>query len=216
MEYMQLTNSYQRTALQEYRPPWDSGPRQALGQLVERGRLKPGRMSELGSGAARNAIFFAKHGFEVTGVDYNPVLVKLVGKKARAEHVLANFVVDDLTNLQKVSGSFDVLVDYSTFDDLKPEQRARYVQNVLPLASTGSQFVLYCLEWTLAWWEKLTLRILSRFGFGQLVLEPGEVKHHFGEHFYIHKVAGETQEHEYPRGYAVCLMTRKASLSPSG
>ena len=68
---MDVTNSYKRTALQEYRPPWDAGPRQALVNLVESGRLKPGRLIELGSGAARNAIYFAKKGFEVTGVDCN-------------------------------------------------------------------------------------------------------------------------------------------------
>ena len=139
------------------------------------------------------------------------MLINLARKKAMAEHVLAHFVVDDLTNLQKVTGPYDVLVDYSTLDDLPPKQRDQYVQNVLPLTRPGSQFVLYCLEWTLAWWEKLVLRILSRFGFGPLVLEPGEVKRRFGDYFHIQKVAGETQKHEYPRGYAVYLMIRKAT-----
>jgi cyclopropane fatty-acyl-phospholipid synthase-like methyltransferase len=212
---MQVTNLNDNPTLQEYRPPWDAGPRQALVKLVESGRLKPGRLIELGSGAARNAIYLAKKGFEVTGVDCNPSLINLARKKARAARVLANFVVDDLTNLQKVTGPFDVLLDYSTLDDMLPEQRDRYVQNILPLTRPGSQFVLYCLEWTLSWWERLTLRILSRFDIGQLVLEPGEVKRRFGEHFYIFKAAGETQKHEYPRGYAVYLMTRKASLLPA-
>jgi hypothetical protein len=125
-------------------------------------------------------------------------------------------VVDDLTNLQNVTGPYDVLVDYSTLDDLPPEQRDQYVQNVLPLTRPGSQFVLYCLEWTLAWWEKLVLRILSRFGFGPLVLEPGEVKQRFGDFFHIQKIAGETHKHEYPRGYAVYLMIRKATAAGLG
>jgi len=202
--------------LRDIRPPWDEGPRKALAQLVESGRLKPGRAVELGSGTARNAIYLAKNGFDVTGVERDAGLVALARKKAMAARVLAHFVVDDLTNLKNVTGPFDVLVDYSTLDDMTDEERDRYVQNVLPLTHPGSQFVLYCLEWTLSWWEKLTLRLLSRFGIGQLTLEPGEVKRRFGEHFHIYKVAGETQKHDYPRGYAVYLMTRKASLNASG
>ena len=202
--------------LRDIRPPWDEKPRKALAQLVESGRLKPGRAVELGSGTARNAIYLAKNGFDVTGVERDAGLVALARKKAMAARVLAHFVVDDLTNLKNVTGPFDVLVDYSTLDDMTDEERDRYVQNVLPLTHPGSQFVLYCLEWTLSWWEKLTLRLLSRFGIGQLTLEPGEVKRRFGEHFHIYKVAGETQKHDYPRGYAVYLMTRKASLNASG
>jgi len=210
---MDITNFPNDSTLHAFRHPWDEGPRKALIKLVESGRLKPGRLLELGSGAARNAIYMAKHGFEVTGVDSNAALVALARKKAMVERVIAKFVVDDLTNLQNITGSFDVLMDYSTLDDMTPAERDRYVQNVLPLTHPGSQFVLYCLEWTLTWWEKLTLRMLSRFGFGQLTLEPGEVKARFGEHFYIHKVAGETKKHDYPRGYALYLMTRKASLN---
>jgi cyclopropane fatty-acyl-phospholipid synthase-like methyltransferase len=210
---MEITNSNREIPIQNIRAPWDEAPRKALAKLVESGRLKPGRALELGSGAARNAIYLAKHGFEVTGVEVNAALVALARRKAMAARVIAHFIVDDLTDLKKVNGPFDVLVDYSTLDDMEPEQRDRYVQNVLPLTHPGSQFVLYCLEWTLSWWERLTLRFLSRFGYGQLTLEPGEVKRRFGEHFHIHKVAGETQEHHYPRGYAVYLMTRKATLN---
>jgi len=210
---MNNKNAENHPFMHNFRPPWDEGPRKAFSALVENGRLKPGRLIELGSGAARNAIFLAMHGFDVTGVDRDPALVALARKKVMAARVAAKFVVDDITNLQNVTGPFDVLVDYSTFDDLTPEARDRYLQNVLPLTHPGSQFVLYCLEWTLSWWEKLTLQVLTRFGFGQLTLEPGEVKRRFGEHFHIHKVAGETQKHNYPRGYAVYLMTRKATLS---
>jgi SAM-dependent methyltransferase len=210
---MGITGKEKQSVLHNFRPPWDDGPRKAFAGLVESGRLKPGRLLELGSGAARNAIYLAMHGFEVTGVDRDPSLVALARKKAMAARVPAKFVVDDLTNLQKVTGPFDVLVDYSTLDDLEPEERDRYVQSLLPLTRPGSQFVIYCLEWALSWWEKLTLRILSHFGFGQLTVEPGEVMRRFGEHFHIHKIAGETQKHDYPRGYAVYLLIRKATLS---
>jgi 2-polyprenyl-3-methyl-5-hydroxy-6-metoxy-1,4-benzoquinol methylase len=117
------TNTYHNSPLQDFRTPWDEGPRKALMKLVETGRLKPGRALDLGSGAARNALFLAKHGFDVTGVDCSAELVELARKSALAARLAVKFVVDDLTNLQKISGPFDVLVDYSTLDDLHPEQR---------------------------------------------------------------------------------------------
>jgi len=146
-------------------------------------------------------------------VDRDPALVALARKKAMAARVAAKFVVDDVTNLQNVSGPFDVLVDYSTLDDLTPEERDRYVQNVLPLTQPGTQFVIYCLEWALSWWEKLTLRALSPFGLGQLILEPGEVMRLFNEQFPHPQGCRGDPEARLPARYAVYLMTRKASLT---
>lgn len=208
---MSITNSFNNTS-QEFRTPWDEGPRKAFHDLVTSGRLKPGRAIELGSGNGRNSIFLAKHGFEVTAVDNNTASIEVARRKALVARVAVNFVHDNLTNLKKVGGLFDLLVDYSTLDDMTCEERDSYVRNILPLTRPGSQFVLYCLEWTLVWWEKLTLKLLSRYGFGQLTVEPGEVKRLFGEHFYINLVAGESKEYGYPRNYAVYLMIRKPDL----
>ena len=143
-------------------------------------------------------------------MDCKAELVELARKNALAARLAIKFVVDDLTNLQKVSGPFDVLVDYSTLDDLHPEQRDRYVENIVPLTRPGSQFVLYCLEWALSWWEKLTLQVLSHSGSARLPWSPAMVKRRFGEYFHIQKVAGKPKSMTI-RGYAVYLMTRKSS-----
>jgi ubiquinone/menaquinone biosynthesis C-methylase UbiE len=50
--------------------PWDIGPRSELVEMVESGRIKPGRAIDLGSGTASNSLFLAEHGFDVTGVDF--------------------------------------------------------------------------------------------------------------------------------------------------
>jgi cyclopropane fatty-acyl-phospholipid synthase-like methyltransferase len=218
---MSITNPIKDSTQYEFHTPWDEGPRKAFNDLVTSGRLKPGHAIELGSGTGRNAIFMAKHGFEVTAIDCNIATLALARRRAMLAHVAVKFVQDNITSLQNISGVFDVLVDYSTLDDLSCEERDEYVRNILQLTRSGSQFFLYCLEWTLSWWEKFTLRLLSRYGFGQLTLEPGEVTRLFGQHFYINQIAGETKEYGYPRKYAVYLMVRKPVLSrtapaPSG
>ena len=50
-------------------PPWVSGPRPELVDLVTNGVLPPGRAIDLGCGVGDNAIFLAQHGFTVTGIE---------------------------------------------------------------------------------------------------------------------------------------------------
>jgi hypothetical protein len=85
--------------------------------------------------------------------------------------VAVTFIQDDLTDLRHVSGTFDLLVDYGTLDDLSLKDRELYRQNMLPLTRPGSRFLLYCFEWSLRWWERLIPRFPGAF-------EPGEVQRH--------------------------------------
>ena len=117
----------------------------------------------------------------------------------------ARFLVEDLTGLRSVTGRFDVLVDYGTFDDLTVRQRAAYLENIVPLAAPGSVFLLWCFEWPLRWWERLIARVIGI----PPALEPGEVERLFGGWFEIEKVAGAINfTAGYPPGYAAYLMTR--------
>jgi len=184
-----------------FRAPWDGGgPRTELVELVESGRLQPCKAINLGSGTGWNCVFLAQHGFEVTGVDFAAGAVEL-GRRAAEVGVAVDFVEDDLTDLRRVNGTFDLLVDYGTLDDLSPKDRDLYIQNVLPLTCPGSRFLLYCFEWEPRWWE--------RPFFFKMACEPGEIRRRFGPHFEIERYAGETTGSRLMPGWAVYLMTRK-------
>ncbi len=184
-----------------FRAPWDIGPRKELVELVEGGRLTPCKVIDLGSGTASNCVFLAQHGFDVTGVDFAQAAIDLGNQRARSAKVKVNFVRDDLTRLRSVSGTFDLLVDYGTLDDLKPSQRDLYVQNVLPLAHSGSRFLLYCFEWQPRWYE--------RPYFSSMAMLPGEAERRFAPFFDIERYAGESGLNGLPRGWAVYLMAKK-------
>ena len=183
-----------------FRAPWDIGPRKHLVELVESGRLQPCKAIDLGSGTASNCIFLAQHGFDVTGVDYAAAAVELGRKRAAEAGVAVTFVEDDLTDLQHVGGTFDLLVDYGTLDDLSPKNRDLYVQNVLPLTHPGSRFLLYCFEWEPRWWEGPL--------FYRVACEPGEIRRRFESYFEIERYTAETTDSWMVRGWAVYLMTR--------
>ena len=189
-----------------FRAPWDVGPRVELVALVESGRISPGRAIDLGSGTASNCVYLAQQGFEVTGVDYAQAAAELGRQRAAEANAAVTFVVDDLTNLQHVSGIFDLLVDYGTLDDLLSAQRDQYMQNILPLAHPGSQFVLYCFEHAAPWWERVLMKMLP---FGAIALEPGEVDARFGPYFSIELYSRGSTGMKWPSKEAVYLMIRK-------
>lgn len=121
---------------------------------------------------------------------------------AEAAGVKVNFIVDDLTNLQYVTGLFDLLVDYGTLDDLKLKDRDLYMKNVLQLTHPGSQMLLFGFEYPLRWWERLIPLFRIQF-------EPGEVERLFGDYFEIERIAGAMDSSNFFPGYAVYLMKRK-------
>jgi 2-polyprenyl-3-methyl-5-hydroxy-6-metoxy-1,4-benzoquinol methylase len=105
-----------------FRAPWDIGVREELVTLVDGGRIKPCRAIDLGCGAGANAIYLAQRGFEMTGVDFAKAALERARARARDAGVRIDFILDDLTNLRHVSGTFDFLLDYGVLDDLRLPQ----------------------------------------------------------------------------------------------
>jgi SAM-dependent methyltransferase len=173
-----------------------------LVSLVESGRVKPGRAIDLGSGTASNVVYLAQHGFDVTGVDYSPAAIEMGHIRAHESGVEVTFIEDDLTNLQNVNGTFDLLVDYGTLDDLRTPQRDLYMKNVLPLTHQGSLFLLFCFEWPTRWWER---PLSDRVG---VAMRPGEAKRRFGKYFEFERVTRVKTGSRLIPTFATYLMTR--------
>ncbi len=184
-----------------FRAPWDIGPRDELVRLIESHTIQPGRAIDLGCGTGSNAIFLAQHGFEVTGVDFAQAAIEKARQRANEAGVQVHFLVDDLTHLQQVSGTFDFLLDYGVLDDLSLRQREAYVQNMLPLTRPGSCYLLWGFEYLLRWWERL-------IPFYDTPFQPAEIAERFSKYFNIVKIAGEVNWSAWPPGYAAYLMTR--------
>jgi SAM-dependent methyltransferase len=156
---------------------------------------------DLGCGTGANSVFLGQHGFDVTGVDFAPAALAKAARAAEAAGVKIDLVEDDLTALRRVSGPFDVLVDYGTLDDLSASDRDRYVRNVVPLARPGARFLLWCFQWP--------PRRLDRW-LGFMPMAPGEVARRFGNEFTIEQLGGTERPamRRFIPGYAAYLMTR--------
>lgn len=130
--------------------PWEGGPRDELVQLVGSGRLTPShpgpRAVDLGCGSGANAIFLAGHGFDVTGIDFSEVALRKAASASRGIGGAPRFVKADLTApaMAAITGTFDLLVDYGTLDDLKADKRVAMAQTIRRLSKAGSMVLLWC------------------------------------------------------------------------
>lgn len=168
---------------------WIFGSSSGIENLVElaiNGWIESGRVITLGCGVGRETIYLAKKGFDVIGIDFSLTAIKRARRKAQAEGVEANFLVDDLTNLQHVSGTFDLITDFGALNDLSPKARDLYMKNVLPLTRPGSRYLMFCFD------EKLP---------------ANEVRQRFDERFEI-EMPDMKSEHGFPDAVSVYLMTR--------
>lgn len=185
-----------------FRAPWDIGAREELVALVDSGRIKPCRAIDLGCGVGANAIYLAQKGFEVTGVDFSEAAIEKAQARAIEAGVHVDFIVDDLTNLRHISSTFDFLLDYGVLDDLRLPQREPYVQNMLALTHSRSQYLLWGFEYPMRWWERF-------LPFYDIPFSSGEIEGRFGSYFEIENIAGSLDWSRFPPGYAVYLMIRK-------
>ena len=128
---------------------WIFGSTSKIESFVESaidGRIAPCKAITLGCGVGRETIYLAKKGFDVIGLYFSPTAIKKARRKAKAAGVEVEFIVDDLTNLQHVSGTFDLVTDFGALNDLSQKARDLYMENVLPLIHPGSHYLMFCFD----------------------------------------------------------------------
>jgi SAM-dependent methyltransferase len=141
------------------------GSTSKIEQFVEMaidGRIKPCRAITLGCGVGRETIYLAKKGFDVVGLDFSPTAIKRARRRAKAEGVEVQFIVDDLTDLKNVNNTFDLVMDFGALNDLSQDARDLYMKNVLPLTKPGGAYVMFSFDRMLSF-EEVTRRFGENF-----------------------------------------------------
>lgn len=124
------------------RPPWDTGisPPELLDYIATH---PPGRALELGCGTGTNTVTLAKAGWKVTAVDFARKAIRLAKRKAQQNGVEIDFHQDDVTHLDCLTGSFDLILDIGCFHSLPINKRAKYIANLACLLSSTGTYLLY-------------------------------------------------------------------------
>ena len=127
--------------------PWDTGiTPPEITRLIEQEKLPPGRAIDLGCGTGTNAIYLAKHGWHVTGVDYIPKPIHIARRKAQEAGVAAQtrFMVGDVTQLASTGlEQFDLAVDIGCGHSLPTAKRSAYARCLAQVLKPGGILMLY-------------------------------------------------------------------------
>ncbi len=128
------------------RPRWDTGvvPPE-IRRLVEEERLAPGRAIDLGCGTGTSAVYLARHGWDVVGVDFSPKAIGRARRRAAEANVAgsARFLVADVTSLSGIETLFELALDVGCFHSVPRDARARYAAGVARVLRPGATLLIY-------------------------------------------------------------------------
>ena len=146
MKHIEIDEIYQKTPLELI--PWNiETPPEALVALVNSRIVTPCRAIDLGCGAGNYAVWLARRGFEVTGVDSAPTTIKRAKENATKKGVECTFLVADvLGDLEDVTGKFDFAYDWELLHHIFPERRQQYVANVHRLLNPKAKYLSLCFN----------------------------------------------------------------------
>lgn len=140
--------------------PWDTGvtPPELRGAVEGPQALSAGRALDIGCGTGTNALYLAKQGWDVTGVDFAQPAIRQAEARLRAARrsepkveasaLRTRFIQADASRLREagVSGHFSLIYDIGCLHGLQPTLRHAYASEVIALADPGALFLLYAFE----------------------------------------------------------------------
>ena len=119
-----------------------------LEEELERGKISKGRILDLGTGPATQAIQLAKRGLEVTGSDLSEAAIS----RARELYPLnnkdneINFTVDNILNSKLKDKMFDYVFDRGCFHVLPIEKRPVYIKEIKRILDDNGTLFLKCFS----------------------------------------------------------------------
>ena len=124
-----------------FKPPWDSGisPPELLDFIKEN---QPGSAIDIGCGTGTNVITLAQAGWNVTGVDFVTRAINMARRKIKKAGIDAELHVRDATDLEGISGPFDLALDIGCFHSLG-DKKADYLSELDRILAPGGHWLMY-------------------------------------------------------------------------
>ena len=126
--------------------PWDGHALAArLRELVEGPAALPkGKALDVGCGTGDTSIYLARHGWNVTAIDFVNVAIEKARRKAAAAGVPVRLLQADVTRLGSydIGSEFQLIADNGCLHGLSNEGRDAYVAQISAIAPRGAILIL--------------------------------------------------------------------------
>jgi SAM-dependent methyltransferase len=122
--------------------PWDIGKLQK--PFINVADKITGSILDAGCGTGDNALFFAKRGQKVTGIDFLAEPINRAKQKAAERGVTVTFLVMDALMLKQLPEVFDNVIDSGLFHVFTDDDRRRYVEGLASVVEPGGKLFLLC------------------------------------------------------------------------
>ena len=121
---------------------WDLGrPTPVFQRLLKDRAFPPGRMIVLGAGRGHDAREFARHGFQVTAVDFSSQAAQEMRRLASPDAPVEILQQDLFTLPAALDQSFDYVLEYTCFCAIDPSRRPEYADLVARLLKPGGMYI---------------------------------------------------------------------------
>lgn len=118
---------------------WGAEPNRFVAELLG-SRKATGRALDLACGEGRNAIWLAKRGWSVTGVDYSDVAIRRARELAAAEGIEVEWICADVTSYDPAPAAFAlVLISYL---QVRADARRAALERAALALSPGGELVM--------------------------------------------------------------------------
>ena len=189
---------YKEQSLEEI--PWHSEePAEYLVDLVNHKKVKIGLALDVCSGAGTNAVYLAKRGFEVTGIDISQMATKHAERRAKEAGVSrrCTFFSGDVLRTKLPKNRFDFIFDRGCYHHISKEDKPKFVKIVSDSLKQGGKYFLACFSDKNPAWEK---NVSQR-----------EIRDHFSNYFDIGNIRDfpATEKTGRKLHFYLVLMTKK-------
>jgi SAM-dependent methyltransferase len=121
---------------------WDlGGPAPVFKRLILSKQLIPGRMIVLGAGRGHDAREFARHGFQVTAVDFASEAIQAMEQLNDPQGPIEILQYDLFKLPHELDNSFDYTLEYTCFCAIDPTRRSEYADVVTRLLKLGGTYI---------------------------------------------------------------------------
>ena len=127
-------------------PPWDNKEPSESVIAWQTGGWVHGDVLDIGCGLGDNAIYLAKNGHPVTGLDISPTALKTAEQRAKDAGVDVKFAVADSTKLDGYADAFDTVIDSGLFHCLDDDGRRSYAAVAHRATRPGATLLLSCFS----------------------------------------------------------------------